>query len=181
MTRIINESLDYLDFENQIEPRISIDEYAATMGKDSEIVTVGFTVNSEEVGNDLVDWLERGYTFVLDAQVSEGELPNGKYLVFVELSRRTKTPERIIEMLDDLKTLTGLEVKDWTVQIDDEDYDASEDILKQKITLSPKDYRDIEEQDEELNEMRTIANLPVTKNQSKIDSELRDFKTIAGL
>lgn len=181
MTRIINESLDYLDFENQIEPRISIDEYAATMGKDSEIVTVGFTVNSEEVGNDLVDWLERGYTFVLDAQVSEGELPNGKYLVFVELSRRTKTPERIIEMLDDLKTLTGLEVKDWTVQIDDEDYDASEDILKQKITLSPKDYRDIEEQDEELNEMRTIANLPVTKNQSKIDNELRDFKTIAGL
>ena len=181
MKKNLTESLDYLDFENQIEPSITIDEYAATMGKDSEIVTVGFTVNSEEVGNDLVDWLERGYNFVLDAQVSDGELPNGKYIVFVELSRRTKTPERIIELLDDLKTLTGLEVKDWTVQIDDEEYDATEEIIKQKVTISPKEYRDIEEQDAELNEMRTIANLPVQKTQPKIDDALRDFKTIAGL
>ena len=181
MKKNLTESLDYLDFENQIEPSITIDEYAATMGKDSEIVTVGFTVNSEEVGNDLVDWLERGYNYVLDAQVSDGELPNGKYIVFVELSRRSKTAERIIEILDDLKTLTGLDVKDWTVQIDDEDYDATEEIIKQKVTISPKEYRDTEEQDKELNEMRTIANLPVQKTQPKIDDELRDFKTIAGL
>lgn len=180
MRKIINESLDYMDLEGQLEPRITIDEYAAKMGKDSEIVTVAFTVNSEAVGEDLVDWLERGYDFVLDAQVSDGEITTGKYLVFVELSRRSKTPERIIELLSDLETLTGLDVHDWTVEIDDEDYEASEDIIKQKIALSPKEYRE-EEQDESLNEMRTIANLPVTKVRPEVDKELRDFKTIAGL
>lgn len=181
MRKVLNESLDYLDLEGQMVPRISIDEYAAKMGKDSEIVTVSFIVNSEEVGNDLVDWLERGYDFVLDAQVSDGEITSGKYLVFVEMRRRLKTPARIIEMLEDLETLTGWDINDWTVEIDDEEYDASEDIMKQLLTLSPKDYRDTEEEDDELNEMRTIANLPVQKNATPVDKELRDFKTIAGL
>lgn len=179
--RILNEGLDYMDLEGQLEPHISIDEYAAKVGKDSDIITVAFTVKSEAAGNDLVDWFERGYNFVLDAQVSEGEITSGKHLVFVEMNRRSTAPERILTLLDDLETLTGFTSKDWTVEIDEEDYDADEDILKQKLILSPKEYRDDEEQDEELNEMRTIANLPVTKNQQKIDTDLRDFKTIAGL
>ena len=37
--RIINEGLDYMDMEHQIEPTVSVDEYAAKMGKDSDIVT----------------------------------------------------------------------------------------------------------------------------------------------
>lgn len=180
MRKILNESLDYLDMEGQLEPRITIDEYAAKMGKDSEIVTIAFTVNSEEVGNDLVDWLERGYDFVLDAQVSDGEITSGKYLVFVEMRRRLKTPERIIEILNDLETLTGWDASDWTVEIDDEEYDADENIIKQLVTLSPHDYRENEE-DAELNEMRTIANLPVVKENPSMDQTLRDFKTIAGL
>ena len=67
MKQILNEGLDYMDLEGQLLPRISVDEYSAKMGKDSEIVTVAFTVKSEAAGNDLVDWLERGYNFVLDA------------------------------------------------------------------------------------------------------------------
>lgn len=179
--RILNEGLDYMDLEGQLEPRISVDEYSAKMGKDSEIVTVAFTVKSEAAGNDLVDWLERGYNFVLDAQLSEGELTPGKFLVFVEMNRRTSAPERIIEILDDLETLTGLKVKDWTVQIDDEDYEASEDIIKQKIALSPKEYRVEEEREEELNEMRTVAGLPTTKIHAEQDEEIKKFKSIAGL
>lgn len=181
MKKIINESLDYLDFENQIEPKVSIDEYKAKIGKDSDIVTLSFTVKSEAVGDDLVDWLERGYNFVLDAQVSNGEIKNGNYLVFVELNRRSKVPERIIELLEDLKTLTGLDVTDWTVQIDDEDYDADVEIIKQKVSLSPKEYREKKEQEEELNEMRTAAGIPVAQSQKIQDQEIKNFKAIAGL
>jgi len=179
--RILNEGLDYMDLEGQLEPQLSVDEYAAKVGKDSDIITLAFTVKSEAAGNDLVDWFERGYNFVLDAQVSEGEIKSGKHLVFVEMNRRSTAPERIITLLDDLETLTGFTAKDWTVNIDEEDYDADESILKQKLVLSPKEYREDEEQDEELNEMRTIANLPVTKNQQEVDTDLRNFKTIAGL
>ena len=181
MKQILNEGLDYMDLEGQLLPRISVDEYSAKMGKDSEIVTVSFTVKSEAAGNDLVDWLERGYDYVLDASLSEGEITPGKYLVFVEMNRRTTVPERIIEILNDLETLTDMTAKDYTVQIDDEDYDADESILKQKIILSPKDYRADEEREEELNEMRTVAGLETTKIYNSQDVELKNFKAIAGL
>lgn len=179
--QIINESLDYMDLENQLEPRLSVDEYSAKMGKDSDIVTLAFTVRNEAAGEDLVDWLERGYDFVLDAQLSDGELSRGKYLVFVEMNRRTSVPERIIEILDDLETLTGLDASDWTIQVDDEDYDADKEILKQVIVLSPKDYRVEEEREEDLNEMRTIAGLPTISVHTEQDEEIKKFKNIAGL
>jgi hypothetical protein len=179
--QILNEGLDYMDLEGQLEPRISVDEYSAKMGKDSEIVTIAFTIKSEAAGNDLVDWLERGYNYVLDAQVSEGEIASGKFLVFVEMDRRTKVPERIVEILNDLETLTGMNATEYTVEVDGEEYDADEDILKQKIILSPKEYRVDEEREEELNEMREIAGLDTVKIHNSQDIELKNFKAIAGL
>ncbi len=97
--RILNEGLDYHDLVGQMIPEVTVDEYAAKMGEDDEIVTLAFTVKGKQVGEDLSDWFERGYDWVLDAQVSDGELVPGKYLVFVEMNRRTSTPERIIELL----------------------------------------------------------------------------------
>jgi len=180
---ILNESLDYHDLEGQMLPVVSVDEYAAHMGKDSEIVTLAFTIKSEAAGNDLVDWFERGYDWVLDAQVSEGEVKPGQYLVFVEMNRRTSVPKRIIELLDDLETLTALPVKDWTIIVDEEEYSPEEDVLKQVITISPHDYRETEEvEEEEINEMRERAGLEVKAiHADKQDADIRAFKSMAGL
>lgn len=87
MTKILNEGLDYHDLEGQMDPTVTVDEYAAHMGRDSEIVTLSFVTHSEAAGNDLADWFERGYDYVLDAEVSDGEVSPGKYLVFVEMNR----------------------------------------------------------------------------------------------
>ena len=179
--RIINEGLDYLDMVDQIEPTVSVDEYSAKMGKDSDIVTLAFIVKSEAAGNDLVDWFERGYDWVLDASLSEGELSPGKYLVFVEMKRRTKVPERIVELIEDLETLTDLKVTEWTVNIDEEEYDADEDLLKQKITISPHEYREENEDEAELNEMRHRAGLNTVNLHGEPDSELKAFISMAGL
>jgi len=179
--RIINEGLDYLDMVDQIEPKVSVDEYAAKMGKDSDIVTLAFIVNSEAAGNDLVDWFERGYDWILDASISEGELSPGKYLVFVEMKRRTKVPERIVELIDDLETLTELTPEDWTISIDEQDYAADPDILKQHITISPHEYRVENEDEEELNEMRKRAGLETVNLYGKPDSEIQAYIAMAGL
>ena len=180
---ILNEGLDYHDLEGQMLPVVTVDEYAAHMGEDSEIVTLAFTVKSEAAGNDLADWFERGYDWVLDSQVSEGEVKPGQYLVFVEMNRRTSVPKRIIELLDDLETLTALPVKDWTVIVDDEEYSPEEDVLKQVITISPHDYRETEEvEEEEINEMRERAGLEVKViHADKQDAEIKAFKSMAGL
>ena len=180
---ILNEGLDYHDLEGQMIPTVTVDEYAAHMGNDSEIVTLAFTIKSEAAGNDLVDWFERGYDFVLDAQVSEGEVKPGQYLVFVEMNRRSSVPKRIIELLDDLETLTAIPVKDWTIVVDEEEYSPEEEVLKQVITISPHDYREeVEIEEEEINEMRERAGLEVkVLHADKQDAEIKAFKSMAGL
>jgi len=179
---IINEGLDYHDLEGQLLPEVTVDEYAAHMGKDSEIVTLAFTIKNKQAGDDLCDWFERGYDFVLDAQVSEGEVSPGRYLVFVEMNRRSSVPSRIIELLEDLKTLTDMKLTDWTIIVDDNEYEPTEEVLKQVLVLSPHNYRVEEEHEEELNEMRERAGLDVKPIYTdKQDAELRAFKSIAGL
>jgi hypothetical protein len=177
---ILNESLDYMDMEGQISDKITVDEYAAKMGKDKDIVTVTFKVNAELAANDLVTWFERGYDFVLDASVSEGEIEPGKYLVFVEMDRRSRVPERIIRLLSDLETLTGFKLKDWTVEIEDEDYDADESVIRQAMILNPNEYKMEKEKDEKLNEFRQIAGI-ATKPLYTEDAYIRKIKTMAGM
>lgn len=181
-------ALDYMDLEGQLRDKITIDEYSAKMGKDSDIVTVTFTTNSKLAAKDLVTWFERGYDFVLDASVSDGEIEPGKWLVFVEMDRRSKVPNRIITLLSDLETLTGLEVDDWTAEIDGDEYEADEEILKQKMILNPNEYKDKKESEEsedeesetDLNEMRLRAGLDV-KTDYVEDEYIKNLKAIAGL
>lgn len=173
------EGLDYHDMKNVVLPNLSVDEYAAKMGDDSDIVTLAFTVKSNLAGKDLVSWLEIGYDYVLDASVSEGELEPGKWLVFVEMKRRSNVPKKIIDILTDLRTLTDLDLKDWTITVNENDYDANEDVLKQVIILSPNEYKK-EKESSELNEMRQIAGLP-NKNIYTVDDEIKKYILNAGL
>lgn len=178
--RIIFEGLDFHDMEGQIMPLVTVDEYSAKMGSDSDIVTLSFIVKSEAAGNDLVDWFERGYDWVLDASLSEGEIEPNRWLVFVELNRRSTVPKRIIELLKDLKTLTNLKLSEWTVQVEDEDYEPEEQVLHQVIICNPNEYKIEKEKEDELNEMRSVAGLSAKPIYEK-DSELKDFISKAGL
>ena len=173
------ENLDHHDLVGQIIPIVSVDEYAAQAGSDDEIVTIAFTVKGEQASQDLCDWFERGYDWILDAAVSEGEYTPGRNLVFVEIPRRTTTPARIIELIDDLETLSDIPLTEWTVKFDGEEYDADPEQLKSLITLSPHDYRI--ENEEGLNEMRAIAGLPTKNAHGKQDELLRNFIAKAGL
>lgn len=174
------EGLDYHAMIGQVDPKISVDEYAAKMGKDSDIVTLAFKMNSKLAAQDLVGWLEKGYNFILDASVSEGEISPGKYLVFAEMNRRTSVPERIVEVLTDMQTLTDIPITEWTVSVDDEDYDADEEMLKQVIVLSPLEYKKTKEREEELNEYRELSGLPTTKMYVE-DEYIKNLKAMAGM
>ena len=176
----LNEGLDYHDLKGQMIPLISVDEYAAKMGKDSDIVTLAFILKSKLAAKDLTSWLEIGYDFILDASVSEGELEPGKWLVFAELKRRSNVPEKIIQILSDLKTLTDLDLDDYKIKIDDEEFSADNDVLKKVIILSPNEYQKENDGEEELNEMRNLANLPY-KNVHEIDEEIKKYISNAGL
>lgn len=177
---ILNEALDYLDMQDQIDDTITIDEYSAKIGSDRDIVTITFKVHSKLAADDLVTWLERGYEFVLDASVSDGELEPGVWLVFVEMDRRSKVPNRIIMILNDLETLTGYKVKDWNVDIEGDTYDADEEILRQKMILNPNEYERLRQKDEiEMNEVRSLAGIEPKRIYEANDELIKNLKAIA--
>lgn len=175
----LNEGIDYKDFVRQIIPVLSIDEYEAKTGSDDETVTLAFIVKGKQASDDLASWFEKGYDFVIDSQISKGEIRRGKHMVFVEMERRSKVPERIIEILQDLETLTNLEMSDWTIEINDIEIEADLDQLKTNILLSPHLYR--ENKETELNEMRELSGIEPHKIYNEQDSQLKAFKAMAGL
>lgn len=183
MKKILVEGFDYHDLLDQVIPEVEVDEYSAKMGSDDDIVTISFTVKGQQVGDDLVDWLERGYPWILDAQTSEGEVTPGKWLVFVEIDRRSSVPSRIIQMIADMETLTDIPVNEWKIIVDEESLEPDEAVLKSKIILSPHLYREKHgtEDEEDLNEMRNLSGLSTKKKFKEPDNLLKDFISKAGL
>lgn len=97
---------DLVDLINKV---VEIDSYKSKMGSDADIVVLSFTVNEKAPGQDLVDFIERGYNFVLDADVTAGEQDDGYYRVFVEMERDNAIPEQIMELMDGVGKLSGID------------------------------------------------------------------------
>ena len=177
--KTLNESLDYIDMKGQVDKKMTVDEYAAKMGKDSDIVTLTFTVHSHLAAKDLSSWFERGYDFVLDSSVSDGELEPGEWLVFLEMDRRIAVPDRIIRLLTDLETLTGNDIDDWIVDNAGTEVSANEELIRDEMILNPNEYKMEKEQDEKLDEVRQLAGLSLNKNYYVEDEYIKNLKAIA--
>lgn len=170
MSRQLNESLNHMDMEDEVVPLLGIDEFKSRLGEDDDIITLNFIVKSEAAGEDLVIWLERGYEFIIDAETSPGEVENGKYYVFAEINRRPSSPRKIMELLDDLETLTGLKTDDWSLKIKHDRYPATRENIERHIPLTANDYRSRNES--ELNEWREIAGVKTRKTYEHDDEIL---------
>ena len=123
-----------------------VDSYASKMGSDKDIVVLSFTVEQKEPAEDLVNFCERGYEFVLDADSTPGELNDGKYKVFVELERSRHVPEQIMEILDGVGKLCEVDNFKFRYYKSFNSVNVSEDSLRETIPTSKDDYeRNIQE------------------------------------
>ena len=102
-------TLNRSDLRDLVDKVVEIDAYKSKMGSDSDIITIAFATKTKESADDLVGFLERGYSFVLDADATSGEQSDGTYKVFVEIERDKNASEQIIELADGVKNLTDLE------------------------------------------------------------------------
>lgn len=105
----LNEDLRPSDLHNLVSHVFEVDSYASKMGDDKDIVVLSFTVEDMAPAQDLVNFVERGYDFVLDADASPGELKDGKFKVFVEIERNKHVADQIKEVLDGVGKLTGID------------------------------------------------------------------------
>ena len=102
-------SLQPNDLKTFVNEIFTIDSYKSKMCQDKEISVLAFEVLTQEPAKDLMNFIEKGYDFVLDADISAGENRKGKYDVFVEIERDRHLPKNISALLDDVSKLAGID------------------------------------------------------------------------
>ena len=133
-------SLRANDLRNLVDPIFEIDAFKSNIGDDDKIIVLSFTVTSQDPAKDLENFIEIGYDFVLDADVSPGETDSGNYRVFVELERDRHAAENIIELLQGIKLLTNQDMK-FRYFKSFRSYDATLENLQQIVPDSIEQYK----------------------------------------
>lgn len=148
-----------------------IDSYASKMGSDQDIVVLSFTVESQKPAEDLVNFCERGYEFVLDADSTPGELNDGKYKVFVELERNRHVPEQIMELLDGVGKLTEIDNFKFRYYKSFQSVPVSTIALSETIPKNKDDYQ-ISIQENKLNNFSNFFGRSYLENISVQDDDI---------
>ena len=177
---LLSEALGFKDLEGLMKPTVHVDEFSSKMGMDDDIIVLSFFVRDQQAAKDLMSWFEKGYDFVLDADRSPGEIKPNRYLVYVEIRRRSTAGGNVEQMLNDLNTLTEFDdAAAWTMHYRGESLPFSRDTFDATVPLSPRAYR--ERYEEDLNEMRTAAGIPVVATYDDKDPALQAIQAAAGI
>jgi hypothetical protein len=176
---LLLEGLQYKDLEGMMKPTLHVDEFAAKMGDDDDIIVLSFFVRDLSAAKDLVGWFEKGYDFVLDADRSPGEIKPSRYLVYLEIRRRRSAPQHVQTLLDDLGTLTEFSPEEWIIKYNGKDHEWSEKTFSELVPLTPDDYRATHEED--LNDVRTAAGLEPKKIHEKLPDDVKSLQSMAGI
>ena len=128
------------DLKHTIYDIFEIDSYQSKMGEDKDIVTLSFSMREKAPADDLVKFLEGGYNFILDADVTPGEQSDGSYKVFVEMERTRHVPEQIYEILDGIKKISGLDQLKFRYYKNFQSKDATMENIESSVPVHPNDY-----------------------------------------
>jgi hypothetical protein len=162
-------SLRSEDLKYLVKNIFEVDTYSSKMGEDKDIVVLSFTVEDKEPADDLVNFIEKGYDFVLDADSTPGELKDGKYKVFVEMKRDKHVPKYIVEILDGVKKLTGINDFKFRYYKSFNSIPVNEENLNEVVPTSKEDY-EITIKEDSLNNFSNFFNRSFLEDIS-IDNE----------
>ena len=137
----LNEGLRSGDLKDYVSEVFTVDRYSSKMGEDQDIVVLGFRVKEKNPAVDMMEFIERGFPFILDADVSAGEEQDGQYQVFVEIERTPQLAEQMRELLRGIGQLT--DNRDWRFryQTAPESVEFNEDSVVKNIPLTKEDYQ----------------------------------------
>lgn len=121
------------DLRDLLDHVVEIDSYKSKMGADEDIITIAFSTLTRESANDLSSFIERGYSFVLDADATVGEQSDGNYRVFVEIERNNHAAEQILELMSGVKSLSGISDMRFRYYKNFRSLDITQDNLEETI------------------------------------------------
>ena len=128
------------DLKDLVYDVFEIDSYASKIGEDKNIVTLSFSVKDRAPADDLVKFLEGGYSFILDSDVTSGEQADGTYKVFVELERDNKSNDNIMEIVDGIKKLSEIEKFRFRYYKNFRSHNISIESLNEFVPTDPDNY-----------------------------------------
>ena len=136
----ITESLKANDLKYLVKKVFGVDCYKSKIGNDEEVVVLSFTVSQEDPAKDLENFIEMGYDFVLDADITPGETDDGDYIVFVELERGRHLTDQILEIVKGVNRLTGHDYMRFRYFKNFKSHEATEENLQTIIPLDKESY-----------------------------------------
>lgn len=136
----LKEGLNRYDLKGYVSEYFTIDRYRSKMGEDADIVVLGFTVNEKYPAIDLMEFIEKGYNFILDADMSVGEEINGQYQVFVEMERTPKLPFQLKVLLNDVGQLCNCSDWKFRYQKSNGAIPFSEEKIMEHVPMTKQDY-----------------------------------------
>jgi hypothetical protein len=145
--RLLKEGLRPLDLEGMVHNLFEIDVYKSKMGDDRDVCVLAFRVKDRMPAVDMMEFIEKGFGFVLDADVSAGENEDGEYHVFVELPRKPKLAEYIKEITEGVKRLTGISEWYFRYHKSFNRHELDEQVISKLVPNSPTDYDNLLEQE----------------------------------
>ena len=145
------------DLHDLVKPVFEVDSFQSKMGTDEDIVVVSFSVLDEQAAKDLVDFIEKGYGFVLDADATPGELSDGRYKVFVEIERNRRISDQILEVLDGVGKLTGIDKFKFRYHKSFHSVPASDQTLTELVPRTSNEY-DIKIKENHMNNFSNFFN-----------------------
>lgn len=95
----LHEGLKNKDLKDLVNSQFEVDTFRSKMGSDEDVSVLSFDVTGHQAAADLVNFIEKGYDFVLDADVSSGEVENNIFKVFVEIERGPKLIRNIEDLI----------------------------------------------------------------------------------
>lgn len=179
--RNLFEGLEQGDLKRLIHAELHVDEFKSKLGDDADVIVLSFKVDSKEPANDLVAFTEKGYEWVLDADVSSGEMDDGSYIVFVELDRDKDAAEKIMDLMKDLMNLTDQSIDDWRVRYykSHTETQLSLESLVDLIPASPEAYEKAYGNDA-IDQLKTAAGVDVDTKAPKNDYT-ESLRNLAGI
>lgn len=179
------ENLEIGDLNRLIHNELHIDEYKSKMGSDDDTCVLSFKVTGKDPASDLVNFFEKGYDWILDADVSAGEKEDGDYLVFIECQRDPNLPEKIMALISDLLNLTEQQMEDWRFRYykSTDEYPLTIETLQSTIPLTVEEYRKKYENDQDhkdIDKLKSAAGINID-TKAPVNKHTDDLRVAAGI
>lgn len=167
---LINEGLEKGDLKRLVGTEIHIDEFRSKLGTDQDICVLSFKVVGKDPAIDLVNFIEKGYQWVIDADVSSGEMDDGDYIVFVETERTENLPDQIVQLVTDILNLTEQDLSEWKFKYrsNTQIHDLNKQEISSVVPLTPEDYNK-KYGHQELDKLKAAAGVKVDTKAPKND------------